>query len=133
MLTGRRGKIGRAMPEAIIRRLVDFALIDGASRLSTIADLRSQNDLTTTTIADEIGVRYVKDPRSGTFCVESDDWAQLSFEFRLKGLMSQQIQGQFSYAAQTVWSIGEKISSFGTQNADLQGSRRNLAGIPWKN
>lgn len=122
MLTGRRGKIGRAMPEAIIRRLVDFALFDGSSRLSTIADLRSQNDLTTTTIADEIGVKYVKDPASGTFCVESDDWAQLNFEFRLKGLVSQQIQGQFSYAAQTVWSIGEKVSSFATQNADLRGA-----------
>lgn len=121
MLGGRRGKIGRAMPEAVIRRMVDFALSDGMPQLSKLADLRSQNDLATSTIADNIGVKYVKDPDSGTFCVESHEWPKLNAEFGFNGLLSRRIQGQFSYASQTVWSIGKKVSSFGTQNADLRG------------
>lgn len=122
MLSGLRGRIGRALPKALMRRIL-VATLDASHTLpvGTIDQVREMNERVSICIAHEIGINVGRSTSGMPLTVQARDWPQLRERFRAHGLCVQQLHAAHSYAAETAWSVSHiDVSSLGV--ADLSGT-----------
>lgn len=127
MLAGWRGRIGRATPEALVRRMLVARLQSPlAGRSATSVQLRHRNEQLSSQAAAELGIEFIRAGDHDPLCISAGDWPRLRSRLLADGLYIQPLHEQYSYAAQSAWSVST-LDPRRSGIADLRG-----AGAIWQ-
>lgn len=121
MLAGWRGKIGRRLPEPLVRRMLEATLkIPSGDTTQTVTQLREEAERASTRIAAGLGIAYDRVGPGLPFTIQAATWERLRDALQSAGLRVQRLHEAHSNAAAMAWSVSsETTSSAGI--ADLRG------------
>lgn len=106
MLAGWRGKIGRNLPEPLVRRMLEATLKAPSSDVTyTIMQLRKDAERVSTRIAADLGIAFDRAGPGLPFTIHSGHWERLRDALRSTGLVVQKLHHAHSNAAAAAWSV----------------------------
>ena len=121
MLAGWRGKIGRNLPEPLVRRMLEATLKAPSSDVTyTIMQLRKDAERVSTRIAADLGIAFDRAGPGLPFTIHSGNWERLRDALRSTGLVVQKLHHAHSNAAAAAWSVSVATAPTGGV-ADLRG------------
>ncbi|CBT75670.1 hypothetical protein AARI_14570 [Glutamicibacter arilaitensis Re117] len=127
MLAGWRGRIGRAVPESIISKVLERSLAASSTDVQrTAPDLRRSAEHKSIEIASRRKIDFSRASKDMPLCVAAKDWQSLRRDFEASGMIVRKLHGQHSFAASEAWSVGVQLPH-SESIADLRG-----AGAIWQ-
>lgn len=106
MLAGWRGKIGRNLPEPLVRRMLKATLkAPSGDATYTITQLRDDAERASTRIAADLGIAFDRAGPGLPFTIQAANWERLRDALQAAGLCVQRLHEAHSNAAATAWSV----------------------------